>query len=256
MSNKKVLLLAVIFGLLTALALNFYLQQLKNSVTNRETKKIAVVISAIPAKSIITKEMVALQDIPVEFAHASAVTDLNQAVGSIARAEMVSGEQVLKEKLLPQKNSLGGLSNLIPLGMRAVSVPVSDVTGVSGLIMPGDRVDLIGTIELEVPGPATGSQSGQQSAQPAAEKVTVTHMLMQDVEVLAVGKNLQPLAANNGEKKAEGSAGTLTLAVPADKVQAVAMLMEKGKFSLTLRSPADRSINYRPPFKSTQLLGN
>ena len=259
MSNKKILLLAVLLGLITALALNFYLRQLKDSVTKRDTKRIVLTVAAIPAKTIITKEMVTLQDIPVEFAHASAVTDVNQVVGNLARADMVAGEQVLKEKLLPQKNSLGGLSNLIPLGMRAISIPVSEVTGVSGLVVPGDRVDLIGTIELENPAVQVSGNvrpNGQVNMQAnAAEKITATHVLMQDVEVLAVGKNMQTsAAANNGEKKAEGTAGTLTLAVPADKVQALALMERKGEIIVSLRSPADRSINYRAPFKGSQLI--
>lgn len=252
MSNKKILLLAVIFGLLTALALNFYLQQVKDSATRRQTKKIVVAVAAIPAKSIVTKEMVALQDVPLDFAHASAVTDVDQAVGSIARAEIVAGEQVLKEKLLPQKSSIGGLSNLIPLGMRAVSIPVSDVTGVSGLIMPGDRVDLIGTVDVEVQVPANAA-TGQ--AQASEQKATVTHVLMQNVEVLAVGKNLQPATTTEkGEKKAEGSSATITLAVPPEKMQAVAMILEKGKVSVALRSPADRAIHSRPLFRDVELL--
>lgn len=254
MSNKKILLLAVIFGLLTALALNFYLKQIKDSVTMRETKKIVVTVAAIPAKTIITKEMVTLRDVPAEFIHPSAVTDINQVVGNIARADMVAGEQVLKEKLLPQKSTTGGLSNLIPLGMRAVSIPVNEVSGVSGLIMPGDRVDLIGTIELAEPNPQGSVPSGQ-TAQNNDKRVTVTHVLMQNVEVLAVGQNLQPATTETGEKKAPEPAGTITLAVAPDKVQAVAMILEKGKLSLTLRPSADRGINFRPPFKSEQLLG-
>jgi pilus assembly protein CpaB len=258
MSNKKVLLLAVIFGLLTALTLNFYLQQVKDAATRRQTKKIVVAVAAIPAKSIITKEMVALQDVPLEYAHASAVTDVNQAVGSIARAEIVSGEQILKEKLLPQKSSIGGLSNLIPLGMRAVSIPVSDVTGVSGLVMPGDRVDLIGTIELEnanIQVSGNVRADGQVNMQANAEKTTVSHLLMQNVEVLAVGKNLQPTpTTENDEKKAEGLSATITLAVPPEKMQVVAMILEKGKVSVALRSPADRAIHSRPLFRDMELL--
>lgn len=251
MSNKKILLFAVIFGLLTALTLNFYLRQLKDSVSNRETKKVVAAVAAIPAKTIITKEMVALQDVPADFAHPSAVADVNQVVGNIARADMVAGEQVLREKLLPQKNATGGLSNLIPLGMRAFSIPINEVTGVSGLIMPGDRVDLIGTIELV----EQTAQGTAQTGTPANEKrTTVTHILMQNVEVLAVGQNLQPIVTETGDKKAPGPTGTLTLAVAPEKVQAIAMILEKGKLSVSLRAQADRGINFRPPFKSDMLL--
>lgn len=254
------LLLAVIFGLLTTLMLNFYLRQLKDAAVNRETKKIAVAAMAIPAKTIITKEMVVIREVPVESAHASAVTDVNQVVGNLARTDVVAGEQLLKEKLLPQISAAGGLANLIPLGMRAISIPVNNVTGVSGLITPGDRVDLTGTIELDDPDVrASGTMrsngnNGQINMPANAEKITVTHVLMQNVEVLAVGQNLQPAAAEKAEKNAESGDSTLTLAVTPDKVQVIAMLLEKGKLAVALRSPADRSINNRLPFKSSQLL--
>lgn len=257
MSNKKILVLAVIFGLLTALALNYYLQQIKDSANKGATKKVVVAVTAIPAKTIITKEMVTTQDVLADYAHVSAVADIDQVAGNIARADMIAGEQVLKEKLLARKSTVAGLSNLIPLGMRAFTIPVNEVTGVGGLIMPGDRIDLIGTVDLEFPNiQVSGSvrPTGQINMQANQQKVTVTHVLMQNVEVLAVGQNLQPAVTETGEKKSTGPSATITLAVEPDKVQAIAMILEKGKLSVSLRSPADRGIHSRPPFKSEMLL--
>ena len=42
----------------------------------------------------------------------------------------------------------GGLSVVVPVGMRALAVAIDRVIGAGGLLQPGDRVDIVGVLEV------------------------------------------------------------------------------------------------------------
>ncbi|PKM82421.1 MAG: Flp pilus assembly protein CpaB [Firmicutes bacterium HGW-Firmicutes-14] len=247
MSNKKVLLLALICGLLTAVTLNFYLKSVKDAITNVKSKKVAVATVRIPARSLVTAEKVAFKDIPMEYVHGSSVTDPSQVIGYTTRAEIEAGEPILQTKLVPKESSGSTLAYTVPLGMRAISIDVNEQTGVSGMLTPGDRVDVLGTVDIEIfsPDPTVNTV-----------KETKTHVVLQNIEVLAVGKNYTApgVTEGEGEGKAQEGGSTVTIAVPPEKMQLVAHMASRGKLYLALRAPADKSEEDRPPIDSLQLL--
>jgi pilus assembly protein CpaB len=65
-------------------------------------------------------------------------------MGHTTKVFLGQGEPILASKL---SSIGGGLSVRIPESMRASSVNVNEVSGVSGFILPGDRVDVIVTID-------------------------------------------------------------------------------------------------------------
>src|SRR5216684_9028402 len=69
-------------------------------------------------------------------------TAINQVAGSITRASFVSGEPILKAKLIRADGS-GYMAALIRPGMRAISTDISPEAGVGGFILPNDHVDVI-----------------------------------------------------------------------------------------------------------------
>jgi pilus assembly protein CpaB len=101
--------------------------------------------------------------------------------------------------------------------MRAVSVPVTATSGISGFVFPGDQVDILITHQL------TGQNEGQHKA---AETV------LQDVRVIGID---QKLDTKNGEALV---AHTATLEVTPKQSEIIAVAEEIGKLSLSLRSLA------------------
>lgn len=246
MSNKKVLILALICGLLTAVALNFYLKSVKEAAENIKTRKVAVALTRIPARTLVTADMISLKNVPVDFIHQSAVTDTAQVVGNTTRAEIEAGEQILQTKLVPKENTGVNLAYSVPLGKRAVSVKVDEQSGVAGLLSPGDRVDVMGTIEGEIYNP-------NPDIPPI--KATKTHLILQNIEVLAVGRNYKASDLQQDNKNSQNqSVSTVTLAVPSDKMQFLVAVIDKGKITLALRSAADKSEEDRPPMDAMQLI--
>lgn len=246
MTNKKVLLLALIFGLFTALAVNYYLKSVKEAALDLQTRRVAVATVRIPARTLVTADMISFKNIPVEYVHSSAVADAAQVVGLTSRAEIEAGEQVLLSKLAPKQSTGTTLAYSVPLGMRAISISVNEQSGVAGLLAPGDRVDVIGTVDIE-----------EQSKDPNINTIkhTMTHLILQNIEVLAVGKNYLPVNSQSADKQDQSQGPvTVTLAVPADKMQFLVAVTDKGTLTLALRAPADKSEENRPPIDAGQLL--
>jgi pilus assembly protein CpaB len=123
--------------------------------------------------------------------------------------------------------STAGLAYSIPSELIALSIPVDEVQGVSGLVKPGDHVALFVTFEKD---PETG--------QPA-----ITKMILADVKVLAVGALLRSDSTSAETESDSGGAfgtsrqqsseaslnsQTLTLALSADEAEQVVFCEESG----------------------------
>jgi pilus assembly protein CpaB len=141
--------------------------------------------------------------------------------GWVARDPFVPGEPVTEAKIVAP-GSRGFLAAVLSPGMRAVSVPVTATSGISGLIFPGDQVDILVSEVLTGP-------KGNAAPQKAAE--TVLH----DVRVLAVDQKLE---SKSGEAAV---AHNVTLEVTPKQAEQIAVATEMGKLSLSLRSLATSS---------------
>lgn len=241
LSNKKIIILALIFGLSTALAVNIYLTKVKAELNNVERSTVVMAKVPIPAKTELKAEMLETRQVPKEFIHPSAVRDPKEALGKITAGEFLAGEQLLASRMVGSKDIGKGLSYVVPKGMRAISVGVNQVTGVSNLVQPGDRVDVVGLMELEAaqtgvpPGP-----NGQNKTIPVAK------IILQDIQVLAVDQNLDPMGKlpESNDKNAQESK-TTTLAVKPEDAEKLVLVTERGVIRLILRSPVEEG-KYAP----------
>ena len=214
-SNKKYLLLAVLFGLITVLLLSIYLQR-GRGVAEEELslEKVVAARAAIPAYTVVTAEMLELVALPAVAVHPGAVRDPEEIVGGVTRAALIAGEQVLADRVALDLE-LAHFASRIPSGMRAVAIPVDVVSGVSGFVAPGDRVDIL--------------------VSTMGEGNTVTVTAMQDILVLAAGPGYL-----EEEHSDPSIVKTLALAVTPAQAQEIAYYTRECTFHLTLRSPADR----------------
>jgi pilus assembly protein CpaB len=143
---------------------------------------------------------------------------IEEFTGWVARHPIGSGEPIIGSKIVAP-GSRGFLAAVLRPGMRAVSVPVTATSGISGFVFPGDEVDILITHPL----PASGGR-GEGVQRQASE--TVLH----DVRVLAVDQKLE---SKGGEATV---AHTATLEVTPKQSEIIAVASEMGKLSLSLRS--------------------
>ena len=153
--------------------------------------------------------------------------------GWVARDPFAAGEPISDAKIV-SPGSRGFLAAVLRPGMRAISVPVSVTSGISGFVFPGDQVDLLITHR-------TGHGEGQHEA---AETV------LKDVRVIGID---QKLDSKSGEALV---AHTATFEVTPKQSEMIAVATEIGKLSLTLRSLAsnesEKSAADSPPADAQQ----
>ena len=150
--------------------------------------------------------------------HPGAIEGLS---GSIARAPFVVGEPIRDAKLVKAKGS-GFMAAILPSGMRAISIGVSQESGASGFILPNDRVDIILTRRDKEAEKATGSE------------VFTSETILSDIRVLAIDQQVEE---KNGQKVVVGKTATLEL-TPA-QVETIELSRSIGSLALALRSITD-----------------
>src|SRR5438093_9622350 len=132
---------------------------------------------------------------------------------------IVAGEIVLNGKLAP-KGSGEGLTALIEPGMRAVSVQVNEISGVSGFIQPGTRVDVLFTRTFS-----------------NGDAATIT--ILQNVKVIAYGRQLDPSAKVDAATRPT----VATLLVSQEEAQKVVLAQQRGRIQLVLRNGLDDKVD-------------
>lgn len=143
--------------------------------------------------------------------------ELEQFVGSVARVSLMAGEPITRPRLV-KPGDRGFLAAVLSPGMRAVSVPINETSGVAGLIFPGDRVDLLLTHNVQ--------PFGNGSVHKATETA------MSNIRILALDQIVDNPA---GQPRV---ARTATFELTPRQVEMVQVLRQLGDLSLSLRSLA------------------
>ena len=149
-------------------------------------------------------------------------------VGRVAAHTIGEGDPILWTYLDGGRGAGRGLADDVPDGMRAVSIPVSGAAAVSGLVRPGDHVDVLGSFALPGEGPASEAQF-------------VTMTVLQNVTVLATGTATARSRDPLGDPGAgDGSYATVTLcSTPREAEVLVFAQQMRGRLFLTLRNGSD-----------------
>ncbi len=139
-----------------------------------------------------------------------------------ARLPIFSGEPIVERKLVMPGEG-GFMSAILPQGMRAISVAISERSAVSGFILPNDRVDVILTRKIDSPG--------------GAGKTVTSDTVLTNVRVLAINQTFRQEPAEDKVTVTEGKTAVLEL----DPIQSevVTRVESAGEISLALRSIAE-----------------
>ena len=196
-------------------------------------RPVLITTQEIPARSRIADTMFSKEMRPANTVQPDAIAEPSQAVGSLALITIPAGSELTSSAV--GTNVALALPVRLQPGMRAVSIPVDRVKDVSGLVQPGDRVDVIA-----IPPPKTSG--------PPPKAVTI----FRGVRVLSVGNALEnPSATPSPEMQA---AATVTLEVTPRQADLLAWADANATLRLALRSPRE-SIRTEPAEELT-LSGN
>ena len=238
-NQSRTLWISVGAALFAMLLIYSYSQEKKAEYDKKfgAAKRVLVASKDILEMQTVDDTMVQIEEKPTEYVQPGSIENPEDAVGLVAAAPIKKGEQMLVTKLLsPGPNT--GLSLQVAPGKRAMTIPVDDVCGVSKLIRPGDRVDLLTAID----------------AGNGLNRKTEVKTLMQDITVLATGiqitNNIPRSLETDGSGKATGyrnlrgdlSFSTITVEASPQEAQDLIAIMASspGSIYLTLRHPSDR----------------
>ncbi len=226
MKRKFYVFMAVVSGLVFGLSVYYYLQSVKIPALT-ETKPLVIAATDIPARSIVQKDQLQVKDIPVDGYPQGGASLIEDVAGKILIVNLTKGDVLLSPML--ESTSKAGTKNetnsnsfsfTVPQGKRAVAVPVGLAGGVNHIVKPGDRVDVLITMDIR------DEKEGSK---------TITSLAAQDVLVLNTGDN----AVNDGDK-IQASSYILALSVP--QAMSVTLGSEKGSIRLILRNPVNKEI--------------
>ena len=218
-SNKGLLVIAVVLSLMTAILVYNYLHGVTNGQVGKEGISVIVAKVDIAPKTKITPDMVSEVKVPPEYVQPGAVTSLDKVVGIVVREQIVSGEQVSERRLVREGKSVG-FTGIIPRDKRAVTVAVNEVTGVAGFVKAGDYTDIIVTFDTATVGD------------------NVSHVLLQNILVLAANRDTEIGVTDTTVKESTkeiSKTGTVTMAVTPDEAAKLTLAEERGKIRLVLR---------------------
>jgi len=184
-----------------------------------------------PGDKALDEGYIVKDSIPRKYFPATAITDVARLRGQVAVAPLSAGVPVVAGAFVDPAAASESFAQRLDKGMQAVTLAVSDVEGVARLVVPGDHVNLMLTTD--------------QAAAPGAPAGKQTKMVLQNVEVLAIGNTTtlapgqtaaQPDAVKAGQAQTVDS-GLMTFAVAGIDAERVVDASQVGAIHLTLVPP-------------------
>jgi pilus assembly protein CpaB len=231
---------AVVFAALAGVLVS---QLLENRYSKEPVRAVVVVKHDVPAGVPFRAKDLAVVDWPQSAVPRGAYTKVKKVADSkrTPLVPLVKGQAVLVSQL-SQPNAGIGVASLIEEGKRAVSIKTDDPVTLAQLVYPGARVDVLSTAQRQ------GKKRGNYMQ---------TRTVLQNVKVLAVGEDIDPLsvASRRKPKKDEDGAFSsgrgsdskevqrvITVLVTPQEAEDLSQAEREGKIYIALRNPRDTSI--------------
>ncbi|MBD3813901.1 MAG: Flp pilus assembly protein CpaB, partial [Betaproteobacteria bacterium] len=232
--NLIIFLVSLFVAGIAVLLVNSYLSGVEKKAEvqaeQQKLSRIAVATQPLQFGDKLTPENVRLQNFPAASVPQGAFHSMEDVLkdGRVALRPLVPGEPILADKV-SGTDGRAVLSANLPNGMRAVSVPVSAITGVSGFVRPGDTVDVLLTRQIPGEGArgddlmtdvilervqvlAIDQVASEQATEPKVGQTAVLQVNLADAQRLAIASKIGTLslALRNVETDEEGAVRTVT----------------------------------------------
>ena len=234
--NRPLVLLAfaLVSGLLAAMLALRYLRNQSAPLAAAEPARSSIVVAArpLPIGAVIGAEDVRTMGWSGGALPAGYMSTPEQVIGRGLLSSIEPNEPIMAGKLAAE-GAGGGLGVLIDDGMRALSIPVDQIVGVAGFVLPSSRVDVLLTLQ--------GAGQGNEP---------VTKIIMQNVKALAAGQSIQ--------QDKEGKplpVGVVTFLVSPEQAETLALASQQGRIQLALRNTMDTSATTTRGTRVSALMG-
>lgn len=185
-----------------------------------QTTYIVVAAGDLPLGTKIDPAQVKLARWSSDAMPAGAFTNPSQITGAFVKSQFVANEPITASKLFLGQKTAGVMPLLIPPGMRAVSVPVDEVSDIAGFVMPHTHVDVLVAVQ----------GAGSPGEKPFSK------IVLQNVEVLAVAQEVEK------RKDEPELVKVVTLLVSPQEAERLALATREGVLRLAMRNYTDSKI--------------
>ncbi len=228
---KKLKLAALFAAVIFALGLYQFLQEIKKPQQAPHTMVVAAAVD-IPENTQITREMVTLRSVSNDSLLDNYILDTESVVGMVMTSDVYAGEQIIRDRLVSvgeASSHRNALAYAVKPGMRAMTIPVGQDTGLENFLKPGNRVDIVANYNHEETRPVLNNESQLEWIQ-----IPTSQLLVQNVLILAVGTTMDKLGAE--------AYTTVTLEVTPEDALNISAVHWWANIHLLLRSPLDEDI--------------
>jgi len=181
--------------------------------------KVLVATDSIQTGTKLTADNTTFRKMPIDSVPEDAITKEEDILDRAAKVSMMSGDVIRKTKVT-EKGEWGKSVN-IPPGMRVIGIPVDESHTISGLIRPGDRVDVLVTYQGR----------GERGSQ-----VSKTKTLLEYVEVFGMDDQT---ASHMDDNAKSAHAKVASLIVTPEQTNYLILAQKKGTLSLSWRRRSD-----------------
>jgi len=185
------------------------------AVENAETVDIAVAVVSLPWGTKITPEKITMKSFLKDSLPPGTFNDSEKLINRVVISPIKLQEPILESRLAGGESG-GGIGAIVTPGKRAIAVKGNKVIGLSGLIKPSDRVDILVTIDIE------------------STKKTKTKLVLENILVLATGSELQ-----QNDKGDPLPIDVYTLEVTPEEGEKLALASTNGELQFALRNETD-----------------
>jgi len=230
--GKSIMFVALLLGAAAAVVGYYGLTSLASQTAAKSDanfRNVVVTATDLTFGSKLDRAMLRTVRYPKDAVPNGAYSSLDSVVGQTTKVFMSAREPVTEIKLSSRG---GGLSMLVRPSMRAASLDVNQVSGVSGFVLPGDRVDVLVTVD--------GRGDNDQA---------VTRTVLQNIEVLAAGQKTEQ------QDNKPITVQSVTVLVDPAGAEALALSLQEGKIHLVLRNPEDNDTATVASLSTSEMLG-
>lgn len=246
MATRVAMVLAVVLGIVAALGMRAWIQRERQEV-EKDFDPVEITVAARNLKKgdIIAPRVLTAKLIPRNLVVGGMIPKSEQELyaGRILMENVMTGEPVFRQLLETRSEKRLTLESEVRPGRRAVTLRVDQVTGVAGLIRPGDYIDILATYNVH-PSPAAQPAAAQPArgqrpgSAPILEQEMRTIYLLQAVRVIAVDSRTMDIATRSRASQYR----TITVEVDPWDAMRLVNAQNQAMLQMLLRSPADVEI--------------
>ncbi len=224
-------LLAGVAALVAALVVYSALKKREEQVREAMAQTVEIVVAAhdLPLGTKIDQSSVKMTRWSRDSMPPGAFTSPQVVMNAYVKSSLVENEPIVADRLFIGDKTAGVMPLLIPAGMRALSVPVDEVSDIAGFVLPHSHVDVLVAVS-----------SGPQG--------TFSKVVLENVEVLAVAQEIEK------SKDQPQVVKVVTFLVTPEEAERLTLASREGTLRLAMRNYDDKKVVFTPGANVPQML--